>query len=534
MQSVNRRLALLGASLSTLLLSHRRVRGRTRRGARWPAQAGDSDPSSVTVVIDAAVRHQTLDGFGQADPSVVAWPIPETLSDQLRAVAVDKAYHQVGINLGIIGSLLESPGDYSQRQNDNSDPFVINWAGFNSDSLKLAKKYVIDLAKPYGFTNYYLGGGAPNIRWASPWLAEIRRRDYGTYLDETAEQVLANVIFWKRTYGEELSYYQLGNEQFSGNKCMIDPGRVERVLYGDYGGIDPVRQMVDITKRAGARLRQAGFIKTRFIVGMEETEEVSLRLAAAILSDPAARRYVAAMGYHSYPYGEGYSSTSFILRTSGAGSPDRARVAVRYRLRDLGKQYNVKVWMTENSNGGAPLSYDTFRARAIQIHDEFLYADASAYFGENAIWDLTSQRSHFRNSSLYENEGSIVLVNEDTGAVDITGIGYAIGHYARWVKPGAVRVEASSSNPLVQVSAFRDEEREMVGFVLINNAASTSAVDISLAGLRVTGNLTGEQSAPSSYWKRLAAFAPSSATTFTITLPPTSVTSVGGRLQSAA
>jgi O-glycosyl hydrolase len=292
--------------------------------------------------------------------------------------------------------------------------------------------------------------------------------------------------------------------------------------------------MVDITKRAGARLRQAGFIKTRFIVGMEETEEVSLRLAAAILSDPAARRYVAAMGYHSYPYGEGYSSTSFILRTSGAGSPDRARVAVRYRLRDLGKQYNVKVWMTENSNGGAPLSYDTFRARAIQIHDEFLYADASAYFGENAIWDLTSQRSHFRNSSLYENEGSIVLVNEDTGAVDITGIGYAIGHYARWVKPGAVRVEASSSNPLVQVSAFRDEEREMVGFVLINNAASTSAVDISLAGLRVTGNLTGEQSAPSSYWKRLAAFAPSSATTFTITLPPTSVTSVGGRLQSAA
>ena len=98
--------------------------------------------------------------------------------------------------------------------------------------------------------------------------------------------------------------------------------------------------------------------------------------------------------------------------------------------------------MTENSHGGPPLSYNTFRARVVQIHDEFLYANASAYFGEEAMWDLTSQRLHFKNGDLYgDSEGNIVLINNDTGAVDITGIGYAIGHYARWVKPGAVRVE---------------------------------------------------------------------------------------------
>ena len=259
-----------------------------------------------------------------------------------------------------------------------------------------------------------------------------------------------------------------------------------------------------------------------------ETEEVSLRVARAILSDPGARPYVVAIGYHSYPYSEGYSSASFILSTSGAGKPDTGRVAVPDQLRDLGNEYHVNVWMTENSHGGPPRSYNTFRARVVQIHDEFLYANASAYFGEEAMWDLTSQRLHFKNGDLYgDSEGNIVLINNDTGAVDITGIGYAIRHYARWVKPGAVRVDATSSEPPVQVSVFRDDGRGTVALVLINNAATPKSVSINFTGLSVTGNWTGEQSTVSGYWKPFAA---ASATPFTIILPETSVTSIGGRL----
>src|SRR5260370_20675796 len=87
---------------------------------------GGADRLSVTVVVDGAVRHQTLEGFGQAEPSVLAYPVPETLGDSLRAVGIDKAYKQVGINTGIIGSLLESPSDYKHARNDNDDPFTIN------------------------------------------------------------------------------------------------------------------------------------------------------------------------------------------------------------------------------------------------------------------------------------------------------------------------------------------------------------------------------------------------------------------------
>jgi len=486
-------------------------------------------PTAVSIAIDAGVTHQKLDGFGQAESSVLAYPGPKTLSDPLRALAAEKAYRQVGIDMGAIGTLLESPGDYDQRRNDNGDPFLIDWNGFNAFNLTNARQYVVNVAKPFGFTNYFLGAEAPNVRWGSPWLADIRTRDYNAYLDEAAEQVLANLLYWRNTYGEELSYYQLGNEQLSGNLAMIAPDM------SGYGAVDPVQQMVDLTKRAGARLRAAGFTTTRFVVGAEETEEISLRLSRAILADPDARQYVGAIGYHSYPYFEGYSSIPFILSTSGAGVPDGGRVAVRNQIRDLAKTYNVQVWMMENSHGGDPLSYDGFRARAIQIHDEFAYADAAAYFGESAIWDLASQRLHNGNDDLYGagNEGNIVLIQNDTGAVDITGIGYAIGHYARWIQPGAVRIDSSSSYPLVQVTAFRDERLQRLALVVINNSSLEQTAAVTVGGVALAGPITGEQSTPSGYWKPIAAFAPADPASFRITLPATSVTSLAATFGGA-
>src|SRR5260370_12682978 len=67
--------------------------------------------------------------------------------------------------------------------------------------------------------------------------------------------------------------------------------------------------------------------------------------------------------------------------------------AVRFALFETGgDRGGPPLSSSQPSHGGPPLSYNTFRARVVQIHDEFLYANASAYFGEEAMWDLTSQR----------------------------------------------------------------------------------------------------------------------------------------------
>jgi O-glycosyl hydrolase len=481
--------------------------------------------ADVTVTVDAAVRYQRLDGFGQAASSTLVHPgVPGALTDKLRAIAVDKAYHEVGINLGTVGTILESPGGFDRRRNDDEDPENINWKGFDTTGLSAAGRYLIELAKPLGFTTYYPGGESPNVRWASPWLAVLRDQDYNRFLDEVAEQVLASMLYWKNTYKEELEYYQLGNEQTSGNHALYGPDNT-------FGKVDPSQQTVDIVKRSGARLRAAGFLKTRFIVGSEETEEKSYALASILLADAEARQYIAVIGYHTYPYKSGYSSTQFILSTSGAGAPDPTRVRIRNQIRDLAQRYNVALWQTENSNAGDPLSFDSFRARAIHIHDEFLYANASAYFCMYAMWDETSHRLHFGNSNeFYKGEGNAVLINNTTGKVDITSLGYAIGHYSRWIKPGAVRVEAKSSNPLVQVTAFRDNAMGRLSLVLINNSGEPVDITVNVTGAGLEGTLAGEQSTLAAYWASLSVMKTDTSSSFHLAVPDTSVTSVAVKI----
>lgn len=151
------------------------------------------------------------------------------------------------------------------------------------------------------------------------------------------------------------------------------------------------------------------------------------------------------------------------------------------------------------------------------------------------MWDMASQQMHFGNSNLYAmpNEGSVVLIDEGSGRVDITGIGYAIGHYARWIKPGAVRVDSQSSDPLVQVTTFRDDTAGRVSLVLINNSSAATSVLVTFSNGALSGSLTGEQSTPSGYWVPVTAFAPDSSTAFHIALPATSVTSIAGNMTGA-
>lgn len=476
--------------------------------------------AETRVVVDNTKPHQVMEGFGASHEPLVYEGLGDLLPPSLRARAIEAVYHQVGITMGNLGiGAYESPGGYLDRANDDSDPFHFNPSGFNWHGSDAAKQKLVDLAQPFGFSGYYLSGRI-NTRWEMPWLAQIRAEDYGRYLDEAGEHVAAAAIHWRDAYGMVPRYYMLFNEPLTGNHELAN---------------GTVQDVVEIVKRAGARLRREGFKEMKFVVPGEETEEASLNVASAVLADPEARQYVGAIAYHPYPYGSVYAHVPTMLATSGTGKPDPGRIAVREQLRELGRKYGIPVWMTEVSNGGVRAdSFDDLRGRAIQIHDELVYADAAAYFGMLNMWDSVSQQNHFGNNDLFSQEGNIVLIDQTAGAVSITGMGYAIGHYARWIRRGAVRIEATSSDPLLQVTAFRDDGRQKLVMVLINNAASNSMVEVDLQGFTNTQPLAfgGEQSTAEQAWKPLPAFTSSSPSRFSVTLPGRSVTTISAPLKA--
>jgi O-glycosyl hydrolase len=234
------------------------------------------------------------------------------------------------------------------------------------------------------------------------------------------------------------------------------------------------------------------------------------------MGDATARQYVGAIGYH--PYGGVYNDTTQILATSGAGKPDAGMITVRNQLRDLAAQYGVQTWMTEVSGGAASKDFDTFRGRAIHIHDEMEYANASAYWGMYTFYGTTG------------GEGSVVIYDTNSGAVTVAPVGRAIGHYARWVKKGAARVKATSSDPLVQVTAFDDVANKRFTLVIINNDSSPKTVGVDLSGLSIAPSISGEQSTEGGgYWQNVALSGGSTA--FSATIPALSVTSLAAATQ---
>ena len=475
-----------------------------------------SASSQVEVTIDNTQEHQTMEGFGATHIPLSYQKTGDNLSSDLRDQAIDSVYNQVGITMGNLeGALLESPGTYEERANDNGNPFKINWNGFQTFWADEMKEKVVDLAKPFGFDNYFLGQKI-NVRWASPWLKNIRNTNYKRYLNEAAEQVVAGQIYWRDTYDIVPRYQMLFNEPLSGNKELQDGN---------------VKNVVDIVKRSGASLYKKGFRKIKFVIPNETTVEKSLSTITAVLSNSKASRYVGAIGYHTYS--SVYASISKILNTSGKGNPDNDEIAVRKKLRNISKKYGIPVWMTEISYGGVgSLSFDDFRGRAIHIHDELIYANASAYFGMNNMWDTTSHEEHFGNSDIFNEEGNVILIDNDTETVYITGMGYAIGHYARWIKKSAIRIETTSSDALVQVTAFRNDSQKQMALVIINNASSEKTMNVNIVSLSLSSseNLTGEQSTSEAYWKQLTPFAPKNSNSFTLTLPAESVTTVMGQV----
>lgn len=477
--------------------------------SQLPAQPSKADGPIVRVEVNAAAAHQVMEGFGANTASLIYQNgADDKLSPALRTRALQAAYGDVRLTLGNV-----SIGRW-ESSNDDPDPMHVNEAGFELAGLRAINDKLIAPARALGASGLYPGNEINLL--AAPWLQQLRGTDYNRYIDECAEYVVSAVLEWRDVTGEIPRFHGLFSEAIWGNQELR-------------GG--NTKEMIDIIKRTGARLRSAG-MPTRFVIGSEYSAAQSARLAREILADPNVKQYVGAIGYHPYPYGSAYASMPSILAGPGTGRPDAAAVADRQALRDLGRQYNLPVWMNEVSHGELdPRSMDAVRARAIHIHDELAYADASAYFGMHVMWDSKSNTEHFGpGRSLLKEEDTLVLIDIDAGSVLITGTGYAIGHYARWVQRGALRVEAASDDSLVMVSAFADNQRGKASFVVINNAAASRTVRVHVNGLALTGPLAGEQSSGDVRWKALGAIAleGDAKDAFVITVPAASVTSIGG------
>jgi hypothetical protein len=118
------------------------------------------------------------------------------------------------------------------------------------------------------------------------------------------------------------------------------------------------------------------------------------------------------------------------------------------------------------------------------------------------LWDRRSHDAHFPGGNIpfFTEQSGMVLADQQDGSVRITGMGHAVGHYARWLGPGARVLDATSSRPRVVASAFRDPASGRLVVVAVNNSTENLLVRVQVNGAVIGGAVEGETSYGTVRW----------------------------------
>jgi glucuronoarabinoxylan endo-1,4-beta-xylanase len=355
-----------------------------------PAGTGNLPPSEAQVTLDPAQRFQTIQGFGTTQRLFDDPHTTETFDPATRRAS---ATPSSGDQTKILDALYVDLGLTRVRFH----PEGLEPVNDNADPQSA------DLSK-FDFSWKASDGHIDAVKalksrglatfYASPLALPGWMNESNP--DEYVEWAMVLLRHW-REQGLEMPYFSILNE----------PGYYQGVKL--WSGA----WMREVTKRLGARLKAEGFA-TKLVVPDDVSPADAYPRLQAILADADARQYVGAVAYHLY----------------GRGGEDK--------IAQIAKQYGIPVWMSEYSTP------DDWRAWAGIMYELLATDDVSAidymwgFFGD---WD---------RSQLIR----IKVAGGNYTGFDISRQYYGMGQYSRFVRPGAVRIAATSSDPDVKAVAF--------------------------------------------------------------------------------
>jgi O-glycosyl hydrolase len=218
-------------------------------------------------------------------------------------------------------------------------------------------------------------------------------------------------------------------------------------------------------------MRAAGF-KTKLVIPDDENPIDAYRRAVAVLQDPQARQYVGAVAFHIYRIG---------------APSDWAK------LRALASQYKLPLWMTEYWKR----SYSTYSGAfdwAIKMHQLLTIGNVNAIFYLWGFFGDWGSGAAAGPISIHFDNGAFVSWSK-------TSLYYLTGQYSKFVRPGSTRVDASSSDPAVLVSAYKHGRKVVI--VATNTAPDARTFSVHVPKGRILRKVSLVQTTATSGLKAL-------------------------------
>jgi len=395
-------------------------------------EMGQPKETEICVFVDPSKTFQTYFGTGAALTDASAetfYKLPKDKQQEVLQAFFDK---EKGIGYTVA------------RTNINSCDFSSDMYTYVADNDKELKSFNIDHDRKYKIPfikeAMKAAGGKLDL-FASPWSPPAWMKDNNNML-QGGKLKPEFYNSWAMYYTKFIKEYEKEGVPVWGISVQNEPmatQRWESCLY-------TAEEERDFLKNhLGPTMEKEG-LKDKKIIVWDHNRDLIYQRAQTYFNDPEAAKYAWGIGFHWYEDWSGGTPMYENLKRVYEAFPDKNIIftegcaesfnASRYNAWVLGEEYGRS--MINDYNNGMV-----------------------GFTDWNIILDETGGPNHVQNFCFAPVHG-----DTKTGQLIYTNAYYYIGHFSKFIQPGAKRISAAASRSQLLTTAFRNEDGKTVVIVM--------------------------------------------------------------------
>lgn len=392
--------------------------------------------TEISIFIDPAKKFQSMVGIGGALTDASAetfYKLPKEAQQELL-----KAYYDTKQGIGYtLGRTNIQSCDFSSDTYSYVADKDVSLKSFNiSHDLKYKVPFIKEAMR---------AAGGKLTMFASPWSPPAWMKTNNDMLHGgKLKPEYGNA--WANMYVKFIADYKKQNIPIWGVSVQNEPMATQKWESCVFSADD---ERLFVKNHLGPVFHANGLAGTK-IIAWDHNRDMVYQQASTILEDKDAAKYIWGIGYHWYETWTG----------SGMGFENVKRVNEAFP--------NTHLMFTE----GCIEKFDFKRLDDWALGERYGYsmindfnAGTCAWTDWNVLLDETGGPNHVGNFCF-----SPIIGDTRTGKLIYTNIYYYLGHFARFVKPGARRVAASASRDKLSTTAFVNADGKLV--VIVMNASN--------------------------------------------------------------